>query len=152
MHSLSAYFFAFVLIAGTAGITYAQTAQSSIEAGNADFMAKFAAKDAAGVARHYTENAVVFPPNENRISGRDNIQKMWQGWIDGGLTDLTLRAVAVEESGDLAYEEGTYSIKIPGAAGANPTVEVGKYIVVWKKGADGNWLLHRDIWNANPAR
>ena len=24
---------------------------------------------------------------------------------------------------------------------------VGKYIVIWKKGGDGNWRLHRDIWN-----
>ena len=42
----------------------AQTAQSSIEANNADFVAKFAAKDTTGLAQHYTEDAVAFPPNE----------------------------------------------------------------------------------------
>ncbi len=151
MRYIAAFLFAFVLIFGAADLAGAQSAQSSIEAGNADFVGKFAAKDAAGVAAHYTEDAVAFPPNENRIAGRDNIQKMWQGWIDGGLTDLTLKAVEVEESGDLAYEEGLYSVKIPGTDGKT-TEEVGKYIVVWKKGADGQWRLHRDIWNANPSK
>jgi ketosteroid isomerase-like protein len=54
-------------------------------------------------------------------------------------------------SGNLAYEEGTYSIKIPGSDGKT-SEEIGKYIVVWKKGADGHWRLHRDIWNTNPAK
>ncbi|MFK0688832.1 YybH family protein [Mesorhizobium sp. IMUNJ 23033] len=129
----------------------AQTAQSSIEANNADFVAKFAAKDAKGVAQHYTEDAVAFPPNEDRVAGRESVQKMWQGWIDAGLTDLTLKAAQVEESGNLAYEEGIYSIKIPGSDGKT-SEEIGKYIIVWKKGADGEWRLHRDIWNANPAK
>ena len=25
----------------------------------------------------------------------------------------------------------------------------GKYLVVWKRGADGNWRLHRDIFNSS---
>lgn len=129
----------------------AQTAQSSIEANNTDFVAKFAAKDATGLAQHYTEDAVAFPPNEDRVAGRASVQKMWQGWIDAGLTDLTIKAAQVEESGNLAYEEGSYSIKIPGSDGKT-SEEIGKYIVVWKKGADGEWRLHRDIWNANPAK
>jgi ketosteroid isomerase-like protein len=31
------------------------------------------------------------------------------------------------------------------------TTVAGKYIVVWKKGEDGTWRLHRDIWNAGAA-
>ncbi|OAP34602.1 hypothetical protein AU381_25095 [Sinorhizobium glycinis] len=139
------------LIIGAGEPAGAQTAQASIEANNAEFVAKFAAKDAKGLAQHYTEDAVAFPPNENRVAGRESVQKMWQSWIDAGLTDLTLKAAQVEESGNLAYEEGTYSIKIPGKDGKT-SEEIGKYIVVWKKGDDGEWRLHRDIWNTNPAK
>nr|NIO33253.1 DUF4440 domain-containing protein [Gemmatimonadota bacterium] len=28
-------------------------------------------------------------------------------------------------------------------------VEQGKYLVVWKRGEDGNWKLHADIWNTS---
>ncbi|MFA1625226.1 DUF4440 domain-containing protein [Rhizobium mongolense] len=139
------------LVIGAGEPARAQTAQSSIEANNADFVDKFAAKDAKGLGQHYTEDAVAFPPNENRVAGRESVQKMWQSWIDAGLTDLTLKAAQVEESGNLAYEEGTYSIKIPGKDGKT-SEEIGKYIVVWKKGDDGEWRLHRDIWNTNPAK
>jgi hypothetical protein len=27
---------------------------------------------------------------------------------------------------------------------------VGKFIVVWPRGDDGVWRLHRDIWNMDP--
>jgi ketosteroid isomerase-like protein len=142
-------FIALVIVTGEpAG---AQTAQSSIEANNADFVAKYAAKDTIGLAQLYTEDAVAFPPNEDRVAGRESVQKMWQGWIDAGVTDLTLKSTQVEESGNLAYEEGTYSVKIPGSDGKT-SEEIGKYIVVWKKGADGEWRMHRDIWNTNSAK
>jgi ketosteroid isomerase-like protein len=29
----------------------------------------------------------------------------------------------------------------------NPKALIGKYIVIWKQGADERWRLHRDIWN-----
>ena len=151
MRYLLASFCFIALVIGAGGPARAQTAQTSIEANNADFVAKFAAKDAKSLGQHYTEDAVAFPPNENRIAGREGVQKMWQSWIDAGLTDLTLTAAQVEESGNFAYEEGTYSIKIPGKDGKT-SEEIGKYIVVWKKGDDGEWRLHRDIWNTNPAK
>ncbi|MER8437828.1 DUF4440 domain-containing protein [Mesorhizobium sp. M1312] len=151
MRYLLATFCFVALVIGGGEPAGAQTAQSSIEANNADFVAKFAAKDTTGLAQHYTEDAVAFPPNEERIAGRESVQKMWQSWIDAGLTDLTLKAAQVEESGTLAYEDGTYSIKIPGSDG-KISEEIGKYIVVWKKGADGEWRMHRDIWNTNPAK
>lgn len=136
----------------TALVTHsgAQTAQSGIEAANKKFMESFKNKDAAGIAAHYSEDAVALPPNAERIAGRENIQKMWQSWVDAGLTDLTLKPLAVEESGDIAIEEGTYSINVP-ASGGQPMQEVGKYVVVWKKGPEGAWQMHRDIWNSNQA-
>ena len=103
-------------------------------------------KDAAAVARHYTDDASLFPPGAPRQDGRDAVQSFWQGAIDVGLTDVVLTTVAVEEFGDTATEEGTLTGTLAGAGGA-PTALVGKYIVLWKKGDDGVWRLHRDIWN-----
>jgi ketosteroid isomerase-like protein len=28
----------------------------------------------------------------------------------------------------------------------------GNYLVVWKRGDDGNWRLHVDTWNDAPAK
>jgi ketosteroid isomerase-like protein len=70
--------------------------------------------------------------------------------MDGGLKNLTLKAVEVDSREDLAFEVGAFTLDAPGEGGAMTTV-AGKYIVVWKKGEDGTWRLHRDIWNAGAA-
>jgi ketosteroid isomerase-like protein len=93
----------------------------------------------------------LFPPGAARVDGRADIQAFWQGAIDGGLSDLTLKTIEVEANGATAYEVGALTLKAPGENGAAATTVLGKYIVLWKNGADGSWRLHRDIWNITPA-
>ena len=127
----------------------AHSPRESIEAALTVFTAAFNSGDGAGVAALYTDDAALLPPGGQRVDGRAAIQTFWQGGIDGGLTNLTLRAVEVEGNGNAAYEVGAFSFQVPGEDGQPVTVE-GKYIVIWKKGADGAWRLHRDIWNITP--
>jgi hypothetical protein len=47
-------------------------------------------------------------------------------------------------SGDLAYEVGTYAMKMKNGKVADR----GKYCVVWKR-VKGQWFLHRDIWSTS---
>ena len=35
---------------------------------------------------------------------------------------------------------------------SGPSVERGKYVAVWQKGADGVWRILEDIWNVSPDR
>jgi uncharacterized protein (TIGR02246 family) len=114
------------------------------------FTTAFNHGDAAGLANLYTENAALLPPDARRVDGRQEIQKFWQGAFDAGVTDMTIEIVESEARGDIAYETGAYSLKAPGEDGELVAVS-GKYIVVWKHGADGQWRLHRDIWNHTPA-
>ncbi|WP_192249501.1 YybH family protein [Mesorhizobium silamurunense] len=133
------------------GPANAQSAKDAIEASNAEYMKSLNSKDAAGVASHYAEDAVIFPPDMKRVDGRENIQKFWQGAIEYGVSDLKLTTVEVEESGDFAFESGAFSFKMPGKD-SKPVDGTGKSIVVWKKAQDGNWQIYRDIWNSDPAK
>ncbi len=128
----------------------ADPARGGIELASAKFIKAFNSGDGTGVAALYTENAALFPPGAARVDGRADIQAFWQGAIDSGLSDLTLKTIEVEANGATAYEVGVLTLKAPGENGAVATV-LGKYIVVWKNGADGSWRLHRDIWNITPA-
>ncbi len=56
--------------------------------------------------------------------------------------------VDVGGSGDTAYEIGKYSLTIQ-AEGQAAMADSGKYVVVWKRQADGTWKLHVDIWNSS---
>ena len=65
-----------------------------------------------------------------------------------GVREVDLRTQDVESSGDLAYEIGSATLKIQ-PEGGSPTTDTVKYVVVWKRRAEGSWQLAVDIWNSN---
>lgn len=132
-----------VLLAGTAR---AQDTKAAIDAANQKFMAAFAKHDANAVAGFYSSAAEAFPPGAGVVTSRAAIAKMWQGVMDAGIATADLKATEVHGEGNLAYEVGTYAMKTKDGKVADQ----GKYVVVWLK-ENGQWKLHRDIWNTNLA-
>ena len=103
--------------------------------------------DAAAVATLYTEDATLLPPGADILSGRRAAQARWQAAYDTGARNLSLDPVSVETWGDAAREIGRFTMDVPGQGGETARVE-GKYVVVWKRTAEG-WRLDTDIWNLN---
>ena len=101
------------------------------------------AKDAAGIAALYMENALLMPPNAAAVKGRAAIQAFFQGMIDQGAHDITLGKVDGGTSGSWGYEAGTF------AATFGTAKDAGKYLLSLKKGADGKWLIQDDIFNSD---
>jgi uncharacterized protein (TIGR02246 family) len=124
--------------------------RDAVERGNRAFIAAYAAHDSAKIAALYAPDASAFPPGAERANGRDAIRKVWQGAMDAGVTNVTVRTVDVAASGNLASETGEYALDVPGKDGKVVHV-TGKYVVVWKR-TKGAWQLYRDIWNDTPAR
>lgn len=151
MKTMTPIALAALMSAAFASPGWAASPAEAIAAANAAFAKSFNAGDAAAVASHYTEDASVLPPGANRADGRAAIEAFWKGAIDGGLKNLTLKGIKVGARDDLAYEDGVFTLDVPGSNGAMTTIN-GKYIVVWKKGSDGAWRLYRDIWNTGPAK
>jgi uncharacterized protein (TIGR02246 family) len=119
-------------------------AAEAITAVNVLFADAFARGDAAAIARLYTEDAAVLPPNLPVQRGRAAIRAFWQGAIDMGLKAATLTWLEVEDLGDEAIEVGSYELFLAGSV----LLDEGKYIVVWKR-EGGAWRMHRDIWNTS---
>lgn len=103
--------------------------------------------DAAAVAALYAEDGILLPPNSHMVSGRQEIQKFWKAAMEMGVKDAILTTVELSGSGDTVHELGNYVLKIQ-PKGKELFEDRGKYIVIWKRTADG-WRLHRDIWNTN---
>ncbi len=122
--------------------------RNAIEEGSAKWTEAYNRGDAAGVAALYTEDAKAMPPNGEMVNGRRGIQDLWNGLMQMGVKDVKLNTVDVGGSGNTAYEIGNYSLTIQPEGQAAMT-DSGKYVVVWKRQADGTWKLHVDIWNSN---
>jgi len=125
-------------------------ARAAIEAANAKFSEAFARGDAKALAAMYTSDAIAFPPDGEMIRGNEAIGEFWKSTRESGVQSVALTTVDVGRSGDIAYEVGKVSLTIQ-PAGKEPTTAMAKYVVVWKRQADGSWKLHRDIWNNLPA-
>jgi uncharacterized protein (TIGR02246 family) len=113
----------------------------AIEATNKVFVENFLKGDEKALAGLYTEDAKVVAPGAPVATGRSEIARFWRGSMDTGIKDLTLRTLHASADGDLAYEDGAVTI-----LRADGTPVGARYLVVWKR-IDGQWYLHRDIWN-----
>ena len=119
--------------------------QAEIAAVNRRFEEAAAKGDLDLLASLYTTDAVAMPPDGPFVKGRENIKQMWGSIAQQiGLKSVKLQTVELEVTGDAANEVGEAQLTL--ASGA----AVVKYVVVWKK-ADGQWRLHRDIWNGKAA-
>jgi ketosteroid isomerase-like protein len=118
--------------------------RSAIEAQNIQFAEAFARRDVAAIGRLYTADAQAYPPSVAPVAGRAAIQDMWKGFLAHPVGRIQLRTDEVDGNGTTAWESGRYTLL--GNNGA--TMDDGKYIVVWKREADG-WKLYRDMWSSD---
>ena len=103
--------------------------------------------DSKGIASLHTLDAVVIPPKSDFIVGRDKIEKMYKAEIEMGNGTLDLKTIEVIKEGLYAYETGFYTIKM--TVEGEEVNDNGKYIVVWEKQKNGDWLCKKDIWNTS---
>ena len=74
----------------------AEVSASKVELGqmNRDFAAALNAKDAKAAAALYTEDAVLIPPGESIVRGREAIEEYWRGAIEsGGVRDVSVETM-----------------------------------------------------------
>ena len=119
----------------------ADDVRAAVDAGNRAFTAAFVRGDAKAVSELYTEDAQVIAPGAPVAKGRAAIAATWQKAMES-VKDVRLETADVESAGDLAVETGT--VQLTAKSGA---LTKERYLVVWKRARDGQWKLHRDIWN-----
>lgn len=124
-------------------------ARSAIEAANARFTDSFNKGDVAAAASIYDADATLLPPNLAAISGQPAIADYWQGGWKAGVRNVKLATTEVSTHGNEASEVGTYEMEVQSPDGAVVGHDHGKYIVLWKRDANGQWKWHRDIYNSD---
>jgi uncharacterized protein (TIGR02246 family) len=123
--------------------------KEAIQQANSGFMAAVRAGNGAQLVRdYYSDDAIVLPPNQDAVSGKTQIEALWTGLLKSGVQEISLITDRVEQSGDLAYEVGRYSMTIKPPQGEIIT-DRGKYVVVWSRQPDAKWRAKADIFNTS---
>ncbi len=105
--------------------------------------------NAAAIAIHFTEDALLMAPGKPAAKGRAAIQTYYQSVFDEYNTQLESGYEDVEVSGNLAYGRGFAKVTLVPKKGGTPLVSTAKYLNILKKQPDGLWKTTHDIWNGN---
>ena len=122
------------------------TARQEIEARNQMLQTYLQQQNVDSVLTIYSSDAVILPQGAPMVRGQQDIRTSLQGMFDMGFSGVEFETIEVEVAGDYAFEVGTYVARGPGGA----EMDHGKYLSVWKN-EDGEWKLHRDIYNTDMA-
>ena len=143
MHALNFVFAASLVDTVSIGFTAPALAgdKEDIEAAITKFEQAANSGSAVDVAAMYADDAAILPPGSPMVQGRESVQAFWKSMLDMGMSNLDLVPTEIIVSGNNASEVGTLTYS------AGEMTGTGKYIVLWVKGDDGTWRLHRDIWN-----
>jgi uncharacterized protein (TIGR02246 family) len=130
--------------AAPAGLSAADRA--TIDSLHIAFAAAAVASDFTKVASMYTDDASVLPPNAPIASGRIAIKNVLSQFPPLG--EMKLITTEAHGTADMAAVRGTYMLLFapPGQLAFSDT---GKFVELWRKQADGNWLIVWDIFNSD---
>lgn len=122
--------------------------RQAIETANARFDSAAVKGDTAALAGFYADDAVLMMSNEPAARGHAPIAKSFAA-MGMKMSEFKLTTQDVIVSGDYAIETGSYALAGTPPKAAKPVHDVGKYLVVWKKQADGSYKILRDIANSD---
>jgi uncharacterized protein (TIGR02246 family) len=118
----------------------------------AQWLANYRAKDADKlVSAYYADDASILDTGIPIVTGKDAILKYYKDDVAANVAaDSSISKLEVSRSGDLAYLQGTSTETDIDPKTKKQMSEKGKYVVVFKKQADGSWKAILDMYNPDP--
>ena len=104
-------------------------------------------QDIDAIVALYTPDAFFLPPTrrsrrDRTRSGRaPGVHRCWPNSLD-------LDTTVLDEQGDVVIEVGQYKLGLQ-PSGAEPITDLGKYLQVFKRQADGSFLIVYDCFNSD---
>lgn len=124
-------------------------AVEAVKATMAKYVSGYESKDVESFVNVFTEDAIRMPPNGPAIFGSDGIREYYEDWFEAESLDVVVTPKEIEVSGNWAFAWGTYKAVVTSATAGDQRADEGKWINVFKKGVDGTWRFHRNIWNSD---
>jgi ketosteroid isomerase-like protein len=114
----------------------------------AEFARALNARRVGSAVARYAPDAVLMAPNGDILSGRAEIDHYWTALVADRFTSLTLQPFRSSVADAVAYETGTYELRLRQSGG--PVLETGQFVTVYKRAEDGTWRVVYDVLNNLP--
>jgi ketosteroid isomerase-like protein len=105
----------------------------------------FTRQDAEGIARYYTDDAQILPPDAPLVQDREGFVAMLNATFAAGGRSLRMETVSTQQNGDLLVQVGRYVMGI--TAGGYSFDDPGKFVSVYARQPDGGLLLTVTCFN-----
>ena len=124
----------------------ARATAAAIRALEESWNREWARRDVDRLAAHYTRDAVLMAPGM-RLVGMAQIRAGLTQMVGDPAFSLRFQAdrVEVSASGDLAYTQGTYTLRSTDPRTHQPFEDHGSYVTTYRRQADGSWKAIDDI-------
>ena len=105
--------------------------------------------DADGITRHLAKDAILLPPNTDRLVGREQIKSWLQEFFRHyTMTKLTMPERELTVSGNLAFERSVYEWTLKPLGGGEAIHDQANWVGIWRQDSDGSWAEVCGIWNS----
>jgi uncharacterized protein (TIGR02246 family) len=137
-----------LLLASLAPAQKGSADEEAIRKLDTEWSAAAQSKDVEKSVSVYAEDGMMLPNKAPIAKGKAQIREVWAQLLGmpGVAVSFAPTKIELSKSKDMAYDVGTYELKMNDPQG-NPTSEIGKYVVVWKKQSDKQWKVVADIFN-----
>ena len=126
------------------------TPVSEIASTTGAFHETLRANDLAGFTSYLDQAAVMAPPGEPVVRGKDNIVSWYKNFLAKYRTSsLQLTDKEIFAGRDWAVEFGRFSWELRPTNGSAAVLDRGSYMQVWKRQATGRWHFAREVWNSS---
>jgi uncharacterized protein (TIGR02246 family) len=107
-------------------------------------------QDGAAIAKLYAPDGVEMPPNGPAAKGRAAIEAFHKAFGQQFMMHgMTITPTETKVHGDYAYDVGTYKQMLMSQKNGSMIDDHGKYVVLLKKDASGNWWITHAIYNSD---
>jgi uncharacterized protein (TIGR02246 family) len=105
--------------------------------------------DLAHLMSIYADDAVMMPPNDTTLFGREEIAEWYKEYIQWFLLKSTTETDPdLTVAGNQAFHRASVSIVIVPKKKGEPIKDEARVLMVWRREADGAWKITHQIWNS----